>query len=168
MLGAPGGPSLGEQTLGYCLACLGPPPDSGTLWWWPATLPRELSAPSLWPWATCWLAFLVPLTDSTSWSSRPEEGAFTTRRILPTGTETHSPTCNRLPGEAGVCVCLCTPVLSASQERALWGLLFINRGGCGSLVISKGRQTTLSPFHHTGKQIERDSEIGRASCRERV
>ena len=59
-----------------------------------------------------------------------------------------------------MCVCLCTPVLSASQERALRGLLFINRGGCGSLVISKGRQTTLSPFHHTGKQIERDSVGG--------
>lgn len=55
-----------------------------------------------------------------------------------------------------MCVCVCTPVLSASQERALRGLLFINRGGCGSLVISKGRQTTLSPFHHTGEQIERD------------
>lgn len=43
---------------------------------WPATLPRELLAPSLWLWAICWLAFLVPLTDSTSWSSRPEEGGF--------------------------------------------------------------------------------------------
>ena len=134
MLGAPGGPSLGERTLGYCLACFGPPPDSGTLWWWPATLPRELSAPSLWPWATCWLAFLVPLTDSTSWSSRPEEGAFTTRLILPTGTETHSPTCNRLPEEAGVCVCVCMYTGAVCQPGA----------GPAGAAIYKQRRLRLS------------------------
>ena len=110
MLGGPAGPSQEERTLGCPLACPGPPLDSGTLWWWPATLPWELSALSLWPWATCWLAFPVPLTDSTSWSSRPEERAFTTRGILPTGAQPHSPTCNRLPEQARVRVCVCVCV----------------------------------------------------------
>lgn len=60
-------------------------------------------------------------------------------------TELHSPICDRLPEQAEVrvcvyvymCVCVCTclhahSALSASQERALRGLLFINREVCSS------------------------------------
>lgn len=125
-------------TLGFLL-------DLGTLWWHLATSPweRRVTQPtvqSLLLWGPGPLAcqhYRLPRPTAPPRPLGLRRGAFTTRHTLPTVVQS----CTAPPATgfqnrcvcmwcACVCMCVCcacTPALSASQELALRGLLFINR-----------------------------------------
>lgn len=143
-----------EQTLGL----------SPHLPWSFVPQPGLLSPPTL-PWMALaylalgeWLVLcgLGHLLANTTWS--PQAIALPCP-LLRRATQPHL----RPASEAGrACACMCTrthtgthaPSLSASQGRALRGLLFINRDGCSPVSAKAGRQHFPS-FHHTGKQTGR-------------